>query len=94
MNDYKSIQELIVKAALYDGVATTIRAEELLGRGDAIRIIFEKNKACTTYAVDVSIDEPEDYREEQLLYGCKKALYKLLCYPYEEIEVNKENSNV
>ena len=90
MTDYKSIQELIVKAALCDGVTTTIRAEELLGRGDAIRITFEKNKSYTTYAVDVSINEPEDYREELLLCGCKKALYKLLCYPYEEIEVIRE----
>ena len=91
MNDYKSIQELIVKAALYDGVTTTIRADELLGRGDVIRITFEKNKAYTTYAVDVSINDTKDYREESLLCGCKKALYKLLCYPYDEIEVNKEN---
>lgn len=91
MNDYKSIQELIVKAALYDGVTTTIRAEELLGRGDVIRIIFEKNKAYTTYAVDVRLDESEDLREEAILCGCKKALYKLFCCPYEEIKVIKEN---
>lgn len=90
MNDYKSIQDLIVKAALYDGVSTTIGADRMIGDYDVIRITFEKNKAYTTYAVDVNIDDPEDYREESLLYGCKKALYKLLCYPYEEIEVNKE----
>ena len=91
MNDYKSIQDLIVKAALYDGVTTTIRADELLGRGDVIRITFEKNKAHTTYAVDVSINDPKDYREESLLCGCKKALFNLLCYPYKDIEVDKEN---
>lgn len=91
MKDFRSVQDLIIKAALYDGISTTISADELLGRGDAIRITFEKNKSYTTYAVDVSINEPEDYREESLLCGCKKALYKLLCYPYEEIEVNKEN---
>ena len=92
MNDYKSIQDLLVKAALYDGVTTSIRAEELLGRGDVIRITFEKNKAYTTYAVDVSINDTKDYREESLLCGCKKALFNLLCYPYDEIEVNKENN--
>jgi hypothetical protein len=91
MTDYKSIQELIVKAALYDGVSTTISADALFGKVDVIRITFEKNKTYTTYAINVMLDELEDYREEELLYGCKKALFKLLCYPYEEIEVNKEN---
>ena len=91
MNDYKSIQDLIVKAALYDGVSTTISADEFIGARDVIKITFEKNKVYSVYAVDVILDEPEDHREEELLYGCKKALYKLLCYPYEEIEVNKEN---
>ncbi len=91
MNDFKSVQELIIKAALYDNVSTTISADELLGRGDVIRITFEKNKSYTTYAVDVCLDEQEDHREEVILHGCKKALFKLLCYPYEEITYPKEN---
>lgn len=93
MKDFKSVQDLIVKAALYDGVSTTISADELIGAGDVIRITFEKNKAYTTYAVDVRLDKQEDYREEAILCGCKKALFKLLCYPYEEINYPKETEN-
>lgn len=92
MKDFKSVQDLIIKAALYDKVSTTISADELLGRGDVIKITFEKNKTYTTYAVDVYLDEQEDYREEAILHGCKEALFKLLCYPYEEITYPKETN--
>lgn len=90
MKEFKSVQDLIIKAALYDGISTTISPDELIGRGDVIRITFEKNKSYTTYAVDVRLDDQEDYREEAILCGCKKALFKLLCYPYEEITYPKE----
>ena len=40
MKDFKSVQDLIIKAALYDKVLTTISVDELLGRGDVIKITF------------------------------------------------------
>ena len=92
MTDYKSIQELIVKAALYDKVSTTISADELLGRGNVIKITFEKNNRYMTTYVDLA-DERRDL-EEYALYYCKRALYKLLEAPYEEINYPKENENV
>lgn len=90
MADYKSIQDLIVKAALYDKVSTTISPDELIGGVDILKITFEKdNRYITAY-----IDTVKGYsdHEEFALSACKRALLKLLFAPYEEIEVNKENS--
>lgn len=91
MNDFKSVQDLIIKAALYDKVSTTISADELLGRGDVIKVTFEKNNRYITTYVDLA-DERRD-PEEYALYYCKRALYKLLEAPYEEITYQKENNN-
>lgn len=92
MKEFKSIQDLIVKAALYDKVSTTISADELLGRGDVLRITFEKkNRYITTY-IDL-VDEHRD-SEESALYDCKRSLFKLLEAPYAEIVYEKENDNV
>ena len=89
MTDYKSIQELIVKAALYDGVTTTISPDKLIGGPDILKITFEKDNR---YMV-AHIDTVNGYRnhEEFALASCKRALLKLLFAPYEGIEVNKEN---
>jgi hypothetical protein len=89
MKEFKSVQDLIIKAALYDGVSTTISADELLGRGNVIKITFEKNNRYITTYVDLD-DERRD-PEEYTLYYCKRALYKLLEAPYEEITYPKEN---
>lgn len=89
MNDFKSVQDLIIKAALYDKVSTTISADELLGRGDVLRITFSRDNRYTTTYVDL-VDEHRNL-EEHALYCCKRALYKLLCGPYEEINYPKEN---
>lgn len=88
MTEYKSIQELIVKAALYDGVTTTIRPEEMI-TGDTMRIIFSKNNRHSTATIRVG-DKYGD-SEEKVLYCCKRALINLFFAPYEEIEVIKEN---
>jgi hypothetical protein len=89
MKDFKSVQDLIIKAALYDRVSITINADELLGRGDVIKITFEKNNRYITTYVDL-LDGHQD-SEEPALYYCKRALYKLLEAPYEEIVYPKEN---
>ena len=89
MTDYKSIQELIVKAALYDEVTTTIRPETLI-TGDTIGIIFSRGERHSAACIRVG-DKYGD-PEEAVLYCCKRALNKLLFAPYEDIEVNKENN--
>ena len=92
MNDYKSVQDLIIKAAQYDGVSTTIGPYELkdeLLKRNAIKITFSKGKRYIATCVDLT----DAYRdpEEAALYCCKRALMNLLFAPYEEIEVDEEN---
>ena len=89
MNDYKSIQDLIVKAALYDGVTTIISPDELIGGIDVLKITFQKDDRY----VNAHIDTFSGFRdhEEVVLYSCKSALRQLLFAPYEKIEVVKEN---
>ena len=86
MNDYKSVQDLIVKAALYDGVSTTIAppVEDI----PAVKITFSK---CDRY-VTTHIELGNTFRDHETmtLYCCKDALHRLLWGRYDEIEV-KEN---
>lgn len=84
MKEYKSIQELIIKAALYDGVSTTIGPSEFRGT-DVIKVIFSRGTQQIATYIDL-LDS-----EEAALYSCKRMLCKLLFAPYEEIEVKKEN---
>lgn len=92
MKDFKSVQDLIVKAALYDGISTTISAykrDALPYMGDAVQITFSRgNRHSSTY-IDL-IDAHRDL-EDVALYGCKRALYDLLRAPYEEITYESEN---
>ena len=88
MNDYKSVQDLIVKAALYDGVSTTISATGTGGDIPVLKITFSKgDKRCATH-IDM-VTRFGDH-ERVALYGCKDALHNLLWGRYDEIEV-KEN---
>lgn len=88
MNDFKSVQDLIIKAALYDGVTTIISPQEFI-TGDTMSITFSKDNrhSATRICVGDKYGDPEDV----VLNCCKRALLKLLFAPYEEIEVNKEN---
>ena len=88
MNDYKSIQDLIVKAVLYDGVTTTIAPQEFI-TGDTMSITFYKDNRCSGTRIRVG-DKYGD-SEEVVLNCCKRALIDLLFAPYADIEVNKEN---
>lgn len=90
MNNFKSVQDLIIKAALYDRVSTTIGADELIGSIDTLKITFSKNNRHSTSCIDVFLNEPEYEHEKYALYACKRALYKLLEAPYEEIECPEE----
>jgi hypothetical protein len=88
MKDFKSVQDLIIKAAFYDKVTTTISADDFIG-GDVLKITFSKDNRHSV----ASFDLVNKYRdpEEVALYCCKRALYDLLCDPYEEITYKKEN---
>ena len=85
MYNYKSIQELIVKAAICDRVSTTISAEEVAPGVDVLKFTFSKGGKDSSMYIDLlQIDEPG------VLYGCKSTLYKLLRAPYEDIKYTKE----
>ena len=90
MNDYKSIQELIVKAALYDEVSTTISASKLVYGVDVLAITFSKGDRHIAILIDLGY-ENKTHQEEVNLNVCKRALRDLLFAPYDEIEVKKEN---
>ena len=70
-------------------MSTTISPDELIGGIDILKITFEMDNRYIT----AHIDTVNGYKihEEMVLNQCKRALYKLLFAPYEEIEVNKEN---
>ena len=74
MENYKSVQDLIVKAALYDGVSTTIAPpiEDI----DAVKITFSKGDRRSTTLIPMG-DTFRDH-ETMSLHCCKDALHKLL----------------
>ena len=90
MTDYKSVQDLIIKAAKHDNITTTIRRNELIGARDVIEIIFSKDDRYS--ATNLDLHNIKNVSEEMALYSCKNALRELLWKPYEEIEVVKENT--
>ena len=85
MNDYKSVRDLIIKAALYDGVSTTIAPP--MENIPAVKITFSKGDRHSTTLVDM--DNRFGNYEIVALYACKEAQHKLLWGIYDEIEVNE-----
>lgn len=86
MSDYKSIQDLIVKAALYDGVSTTIAPH--MDNIPAVKITFSKGDKHSATHIDLSTRFRD--HESMILYCCKDALHKLLWGRYDEIKCDKE----
>lgn len=88
MKEFKSVQDLIIKAAFYDGISTTISPENMIG-GDVLKITFSKGNRHSATLIELA----DKYRdpEEVALYSCRHALYDLLRGPYEEIIYPKEN---
>lgn len=89
MKDFKSVQDLIIKAALYDGISTTIGPDKLIGGPDVLKITFSRDNRHS--ATLIELEDKYGDPEERALYCCKRALFKLLCGPYEEITYPKEN---
>jgi hypothetical protein len=85
MKDFKSVQDLIVKAAFYDGVSTTINASPLYGTHSVLQLTFSKGDRQSTTHIDISPFYKDT--ESIVLYECKRALYELLMSPYDQIKV-------
>lgn len=88
MTDYKSVQDLIIKAAFCDRVSTTISAEEMCGRRDVVKITFSKGTNFSVAHIDL-----HNIHEDAALYICKRALHELLWMPYDDIVYIKEDNN-
>ena len=84
MIEYESAQELILKAALCDGVSTIIRPTNQ-GYYNAIEVVFAKGDARSATVIDPVVKD-----ERYVLYGLKGALFNLFEYPYRDI-VAKED---
>lgn len=83
MREYKSAQELILKAALCDGVSTTIHPGTY---GDKpVEVVFSRKGICSSVSIDLMVED-----ERPILYSMKRALFNLFEYPYRDIVV-KEN---
>lgn len=85
MIECKSIQELIIKAAMYDGITTTIRSQEMLGSGNVLQIIFSKHDKHSSTCIDMNELSSMRIPEKAALYSCQRALRDLFMAPYEEI---------
>ena len=90
MSEYKTVQELILKAAMLDGVTTTIRANELFGGYDVLEIIFSKGDRHSSTRIDVHQIKNSKIPEEATLYSCQRALRDLFMAPYEEIVIEEK----
>lgn len=85
MYDYKSIQDLIVKAAIYDGVSTTISADKVPGR-DVLTIKFSRDNHYAVTHIDLL---PMPDHEAMTLHACSSALHELFWEPYKDIQYTK-----
>jgi hypothetical protein len=88
MQEFKSVQDLIIKAALYDGVTTTISPHEYI-TGDTMSITFSKGNRHS--ATHFCVGDKYGESEAAILYCCKSALLDLFFAPYKDIEVHEES---
>ncbi len=82
MYEYKSAQELILKAALRDGVSTTIRP--YCGIPQAIEVVFSAESERSAVAIDLTFSD-----ERMVLRMLREALFRLFEAPYKEIVVEE-----
>lgn len=83
MREYKNAQDLILKAALYDGVSTTIRPGTNI-YCSPIEVVFSRGEHRCAVSFDFVRDD-----ERYILFGLKQALFNLLEYPYKDIVVEE-----
>jgi hypothetical protein len=86
MNNYKSVQDLIVKAAIYDRVSTTISVDEAVGGVDVLKIKFSKGDRYGVTYIDLL---PTPDHEAMTLHCCKSALRELFWEPYRDIQYTR-----
>lgn len=85
MKDFKSAQELIIKAILREGITVTLRSANQL-YSPAIEVKFEKDGDFVARCIQLE-DMGYGDAEEAVLHTLKYVLFDLLEYPYRQIEV-------
>ena len=81
--DYTKAVDLIVKAAIMDGVETTIRPVKNLGHETAIEVDMQRgNRSCSTL-IDLQVCKDHRNGEEMLVHILKSALFRLLQSQYD-----------
>lgn len=85
MRDFKSAQELIVKAILREGIMVTLRPANQ-SYCPAIEVKFYKDGEYVTRCIELE-DMGYGDAEEAALYTLQHALFDLLEYPYKQIKV-------
>ena len=90
MRNYKSAQELIVKAVLHDGVTTTISP----GAFDSIKIEFERKGISSATQIDLTGLYLHSDDEEMLLTMLKRTLLDVFRHPYDEITVRSDDDEM
>ena len=82
MKEFKSVQDLILKAALRDGVSTIIRPAMIAQ--NAIEVVFAKDIERTEVSIDLTFHD-----ERMVLYMLREALFRLFEAPYKDIVVKE-----
>lgn len=81
MGDYENIVELMLEAALRDGVETTIRRGHYHG---TIEVVFRREGERVSELIDVARNHP-NYLQSMLLNRMKSSLRRLLFGVYDKI---------
>ena len=81
--DYTKAGELIVKAAIMDGVETTIRPVKNLGYKPAIEVDMQRGKTSCSSIIDLQVCKEHKNGEEMLMHVLKSNLFRLLQSQYD-----------
>ncbi len=83
MNEFKSVQDLILKAALRDGVSTTIRPTSIAP--NAVEFVLSKDGDNAAVSIDLTLTD-----EHMALYMLRSTLFRLFEEPYKNIIVKEK----
>ena len=81
--DYTRAGELIVKAAIMDGVETSIRPAKSFGYEPVIEIDMQRGKTSCSSFIDLQDFKEHKNGEEMLMHILKSNLFRLLHSQYE-----------
>ena len=81
--DYTKAGELIVKAAIMDGVETIIRPVKNLWHEPAIEVDMQRGDTSCSSIIDLQICEEHENGEEMLMHVLKSNLFRLLQSQYD-----------